>query len=208
MQVAQNNNRKDSGNMAREMAHAPDMEQPPHAPAGVSLSIAEQLKDAAILSSQESAALLSKALTDPDANPFKDLFGAVTFRLPDREGVYKDERRPTVTNRRMAFASFILGGLVEIDASIYAREETKRDETGAYLETTLSLSLPTANRQAIFKVPKGRPEIQLMIDAWRYQIVAAYEMWLSDLQAATPVSRADTSLLPRHVKRTAIQPSK
>lgn len=172
--------------------------------AGVSPSIADQLKEAAIASSAMAAETLSAAMTDPNANPFTDLFGPVTFRLPDREGVYKDEKRPTVTNRRMAFATFVLVDLVEVDASIYAREETKKDDNGAYLESTLSLSLPTANRQAIFKVPKGRPDIQLMIDAWKYQIVDQYETWVKELAAATPVGRADTSMLPRHVRRTPL----
>lgn len=208
--MANSRAQRDAGNTAREMAAAP---LSPHTngeerPAGVSPSISEQLRDQAIASSIIDAEKLSKAIQDPEnANPFTDLFGPVTFRLPDREGVYKDDRHPTVTNRKMAIASFTLADLVEVDGTIYAREEPKKDEGGAYMETSLSMSLPSAGRQQVFKVPKGRPDVQLMIDAWKYSIVTQYETWLADLQAATPTGRRtdNTGMLPRHIKRTPIK---
>lgn len=146
-----------------------------------------ELHDAAVQSSIEAAAATATV------NPVAAMFGTPSFRLPDKEGVYKNDRSGT-TSRRMAFVTLPIGtsGL-ELETSIYASEETK----DGMLEQSFSISLPRN-----ISVPKDSPLAQIALDTWKYNIVGSYMDWAERLSTSTPLGNASTR--PRHVKRTAI----
>ena len=171
-----------AGDIARAMVHAP------------STAVGAALRDAAVKSSQRSAKAASEAA---QANPVAALFGACTFRLPDREGVYVNEKTKAVS-RRMAFVSMPIGSSgLTFETSIYAAENVVKDASGSYLEQTFSVSLP---RQ--ITASKEEPITQAHLNAWKQDVLNGYEVWAATIDKSTPIRKAQTG--PRLVKRVAL----
>lgn len=167
-------------------------------------TIAEQMRDVAIVSSVEHAKETSSA------SPMHKYFGEPTFRLPD--GVarsYPNDRQPNRTGKRVAYASFVVGGLFEIDANIYHYETVIQGNDGPEIEDEMVLTLPsTGTRTQVFKIIKGRPDLALMLENWKYDVIGEYQVWeakLLESQKASGINMTAASsggtMLPRHISK-------
>lgn len=131
------------------------------------------------------------------ANPIAASYGTPSFRLPEREGKWVNDRTKVVT-RRMAFVTFPHLGVdgtsngLETEASIYAKE--MHDDQGDYL--SFSVSLPRG-----INASKDNPLTQGYLNDWHQTVLNDYDKWSEKLSASSPVTSKATTNGPRLVKR-------
>lgn len=176
-------NNKGSGIDAREMSNAPRAGN----------GMADAVKDAIIADMVVEQAKTVKSIT-----AVSDLFGVPSFRLPDREGVYQNDRRPGVVSRKMAHVTVGVGAGLQLETTIYAEEKVVKDQAGNYMEQSFSVSLPRG-----LSAPKEDPSAQRSLSLWKQSVLDAYSTWVEKLDQSMPVTAAQSSG-PRLVKRIAI----
>lgn len=131
-------------------------------------------------------------------NPIADLFGSPTFAMGE-SNVYPDAKIAGKTSQRVAHVLFDLRGLT-FQASIYMETQIKGDASGRWSESSIRFSLP---KGAII-VDKSRPEVAVLLEAWKSDILDGYEKWAATLAESTPVQTSNRGNV-RLVKRQPLQ---
>lgn len=196
------------GDMARQMIHAPKAEGAGNRaethpdvdaeaiPESTGTAIGDAMRDAAIASSVESAEVAANGHKG-QAELLAALFSNITFRLPERDQSFPDRNNPAISNRRVAYVSCDLGGILDFETSIYAKEETVKDASGTFLQQTFSVSMPRH-----ITAPRDNPIAQSLLNDWKQTTLDAYEVWANKVETSSPVGRKGNG--PRLVKRTAV----
>ena len=157
----------------------------------------EQLVNAARESSKRGARRVQQSKL---ANPIAASYGSPSFRLPEREGKWINERSKKVT-RRMAFVTFPMltvdgtpNGL-ELETSIYADE--MHDAEGDYL--SFRISLPRG-----IGASRENPLAQGYLNDWHQIVLDSYDEWARKIEASAPVRSQRAQNGPRLVKRVKV----